>query len=153
MTSADVYIRQETVVSIAINTVLSLAFFLLVFGRHGPVTVWGAGNYVFDFAAQGFMIALMATLVPGALAVKALRAGKVAPVPPPPRLPANLVLCAVLLGVIGAAIGVLGASAILSLVQLTHLSWWPALTAKLIFGAALAAVVTPIGLRAALIAR
>lgn len=153
MTSADGYIRQETMVSIAINTVLSLAFFLLVFGRHGPVIVWGAGNYVFDFAAQGFMIALMATLAPGTIAARALRAGKVAPVAAPLRLPANLVLRAVLLGAIGAAIGVLGSSAILSLAQLTHLSWWPALITKLIFGAALAAAVTPIGLREALIVR
>jgi hypothetical protein len=91
MTTAA-YIRRETGVSMVINAVLTLAFFLIVFGRSGPVPVWGVGAYVFDFVPQGFMIGLMGSLVPGALAGKARRAGKVAALGVASPWPANLVL-------------------------------------------------------------
>ncbi|QOV93645.1 hypothetical protein [Novosphingobium sp. ES2-1] len=58
------YIRRETAVSIAVNVALSAAFFIAVFGTGRDVPVWSVGGYVFDFAPQGFMIGLMATLVP-----------------------------------------------------------------------------------------
>jgi hypothetical protein len=38
------YIRRETLVSIAINTTLSLVFFAAVFGFGGAVPVWGVGH-------------------------------------------------------------------------------------------------------------
>jgi hypothetical protein len=58
------YIRRETAVSIAINVALSATFFIAVFGTGRDVPVWSVGGYVLDFAPQGFMIGLMATLVP-----------------------------------------------------------------------------------------
>ena len=68
--SHTAYIRRETLVSMVINGVLSLAFFIAVFGRTSPVALWGMGHWVFDFIPQSFMIALMSTLVPGALTAK-----------------------------------------------------------------------------------
>ncbi|NBC35954.1 hypothetical protein GTZ99_05225 [Novosphingobium sp. FSY-8] len=146
------YIARETRVSIAINTVLSLVFFVAVFGLSGPVMVWGAGHYVFDFGPQAFMIGLMATLVPGALAAKARRSGNVEAYPTPSRLPRLLMVRALLLGAASAVAAVALAAAVLMLAGATQLPLIPALAAKLVFGAALAAYITPIGLKAALAA-
>jgi hypothetical protein len=152
MTDSASYIRRETGISIVINTVLSLVFFLAVFGTSGAVPVWGMGHYVFDFGPQAFMIALMATLVPGALAGKALRSGKVAAYAGHSRLPRSLWQRALLLAVVSAIAAVAGAAAILALLGLAELPYAPALAAKLGFSAALATAVTPAALRAALIA-
>jgi hypothetical protein len=77
------YIRRETLVSIAINTTLSLVFFAAVFGFGGGA---GMGRAIcFRFRAASFMIGLMSMLVPGILAGRAL--GKVAPYRGRPMLP------------------------------------------------------------------
>lgn len=90
------YIRKETLVSMAINGVLSAVFFLLVFGTAQTVLVWGAGNWVFDFLPQSFMITLMGTLVPGALTARRLKAGEIQPGGHASRLPQSLVLRALM---------------------------------------------------------
>lgn len=144
------YIRRETAVSVAINTALSLAFYLAVFGRSAPVPLWGLGAYVFDFVPQGFMIGLMATLVPSALARKALGQGRITASPPAPSSRQNLIGRALLFGAAGAGIGVGGAAAASALAGATTIGWGPGLLLKLAFGAALAARVTPLGLAATL---
>ncbi len=144
------YIRRETGVSIGINTALSALFFVLVFGRSGAVTVWGQGGYVIDFVPQGFMIGLMSVLVPGVLARKALAAGKIGGIQcastPLRRLGAR----AVIWGLLGAVAGVAGSAALFSFISLAQFAWLPALLVKLGFGAGLAAIATPAGLRAEL---
>jgi hypothetical protein len=147
------YIRRETAISIVINTVLSLGFFLLVFGSADAVPVWGVGAYAFDFVPQSFMIALMSTLVPGLLTASRLRAGAVGRLDAPSRWPAALVPRAILLAIVSVVVGAgLAALGLLAL-GADAVPWGPALAAKLVFGAALAAVITPIGLRAALASR
>jgi hypothetical protein len=141
------YIRRETCVSMAINTALTLAFFLAVFGRAGPVPVW---TWVRDFLPQGFMIALMATLVPGALAGKALRAGRLAPLDRAGPLPRNLFARALLLALASALAAAALAAAFAALTGLATLAYATALGIKLAFAAGLAALITPAGLRAAL---
>lgn len=147
------YIRRETRVSIVINTVLSALFFLAVFGNSASVPVWGSRGYVLDFGPQGFMIGLMATLVPGALARRALRSGTIDPVCGSTRMPRGLLLRGVSCGVAGAVAGIALSGAGLTLAGLAQLPWWPALLVKLAFGFVLAALITPAGLRAELIAR
>lgn len=145
------YIRRETGVSVVINAMLTLGFFLVAFGRDGaPVPVWGIGAYVFDFVPQGFMIGLMASLVPGALAGKALRSGKVAAVEAPSALPSGLVLRSLLMAMCGAAAGVAISAGLLAALGLDQLPWGAALAFKLVWAVALAVIVTPAGLRAAL---
>lgn len=145
------YIRRETGVSVVINTMLTLGFFLVAFGRSGaPVPVWGLGAYVFDFVPQGFMIGLMASLVPGALAGKALRSGRVAAVAAASPLPSGLLLRSLLMAVGGAAAGVAISGGLLFALGLGQLPWGGALAAKLVWAVALAMIVTPAGLRAAL---
>lgn len=150
MMDATRYIARETRVSIAINTGLSLAFFAGVLGFGAVLPVWGVGHYVFDFAPQGLMIGVMSMLVPGLLAGKARRAGKVAPWPGKAVLPRPLVPRAVLVGLASATAGVALAAGTLAALGLSALPLAVALGAKLGFGAALAAIVTPMGLRAAL---
>ena len=69
------YIRREILVSAVINGTFSALAFTLVFGGLEQVPLWGVGNWVFDFLLQGFMVALMATLVPGILARRKIKAG------------------------------------------------------------------------------
>lgn len=153
MTEPGAYIRRETTVSIVINTVLSLAFFLAAFGLVDPVPVWGIGAYAFDFVPQSFMIALMSTLVPGLLAARRLRAGAVGRLDAPSRLPAALVPRAILVAVAAVVVGAgLAALALMALGR-DSVPWMPGLVAKLVFGASLAAITTPLTLRAALASR
>lgn len=144
------YVRRETAVSIVINSALSALFFWLVFGGVDPVPVWGMGNWVFDFAPQSFMIALMSTLVPGALTAKAIRAGKIAPAGSPSRLPGGLVKRALLLALLSAAGGTLLVALCATASGVASISAMTGLVLKVGYGALLAIVVTPPGLRRAL---
>lgn len=146
----DAYIRQETLISVVINGVLSAVFFLLVFGLADSVAVWGVGNWVFDFLPQSFMITLMSTLVPGALTAKRLKAGILEPGSFATRLPRSLLLRALLLAVLAAAIGTALVAGLAALTGINELGLVPGLGIKVAYGIALGSVVTPIGLRAAL---
>lgn len=143
------YIVRETGISIAINATLTLAAFCALFGLPQRVPVWGLGHYVFDFLPQGFMIALMATLVPGALARRARRAGSVLPLDTPARgpVPAGLWARALLMAPCGALAGTAIFALALWLIGPESLPLAVAIAAKLVWAALLAAVVTPIGLK------
>jgi hypothetical protein len=54
-------ILRETIVSVLINTALSIVFFLVVFGIKAPIRL---GDMALDFLPQTFMVALMGTLIP-----------------------------------------------------------------------------------------
>ena len=105
----------------------------------------------------------MAALVPGILARNARRAGRVDAFPGSSSsgtsssgaspLPAGIALRALLCAVAGASAGVALSALILLVSGMQQLDWLPALLAKLAFGLALAAVVTPAGLRAELVSR
>lgn len=146
------FIRRETAVSIVVNVALSLFFFLLIFGVSAPATVGGVGGYIFDFVPQGFMIGLMATLVPAMIAKRALRLGKVSPLKGE-RTHARLALRAAAWGLAAAGIGSVIAATTTTALELSKIDWMPALAAKLVFGGLVALVVTPPGLRIALSAR
>lgn len=148
--ATDRHIRRETLVSVVINTLLSLAFFILVFGLGGPVDMWGAGNWVFDFIPQSFMVAFMSVMVPGILSQRKSSAGTLAPLPNNSRLPERLVFRALLLAVSSVIIGGTVVAMSVAIAGVLALAYPAALTLKLIYGAGLAAIVTPVGLRAAL---
>jgi len=150
--SHDAYIRRETMVSAVINAILSALFFWLVFRGVDPVPVWGMGNWVFDFVPQGFMIALMSTLVPGALTGRAIRSGRIAADGQANRLPGNLLARALLLAGAAAILGAGLVAAIMKLVGAEQLPPGTALLLKIVYGASLAILVTPPGLRRALAA-
>lgn len=148
--SARQAIRRETAISIVINMMFSLVFFYLIFGRTDPVPVWGSAAFAADLIPQSFMVALMATLVPGAIMGRKLRAGLVQPIASPSRLPRRRILRALILATVSVAVLAGAGSALLWLSGLTSIGWHAALLVKLAIGAAVAAAVTPAGLKAEL---
>ncbi|MBF7015318.1 hypothetical protein QUC32_26785 (plasmid) [Novosphingobium resinovorum] len=148
--ATETYIRRETRISVAINAAISLLFYVLVFGGRNPVNVWGAGQWVLDFLPQGFMIALMGTLVPGLLAARRLRAGSILPLGKQSPLPRNLALRGLLLALVSAFVCTGVVALTMRCAGPETLPAWAAASIKVALGALLAAIVTPIGLRSTL---
>lgn len=132
--NASGIILRETMVSIAVNGVLSLLFFLLAFGLEDPITLKALAT---DFFPQSFMIALMGTLVPS-LIVRRKLGGALKPI----------VRRSLLLAVAAAVLGGGGTFALCRIEPLHTLAPWTALAIKTAYGAALAAIVTPIAVGA-----
>lgn len=143
------YLRKEGALSIVINAVLSVAFFLAGFGFDPavPVRIAGMGGYALDFLPQSFMIALMSALVPGAITAARMRNGRIGGAPETTRaLVVRSLLTALVALVAGGAIAML----LRLIAGAALLPWSAALFVKIVYGAALAAAVTPFGLRQAL---
>jgi hypothetical protein len=75
MSSRTQYIVVETLISVAINTALSVGFVFLVFHGQSQVPPTGRHGIVADMAPQTFMVVLMSCLVPGLLTRRRLLAG------------------------------------------------------------------------------
>jgi hypothetical protein len=149
--SAARHIRQETTVGVVINALLSALFFWLVFGPVPIVPVPGIGAFAFDFLPQGFMIGLMATLVPGALTRRKLRAGGIAALHGTTRLPRSLPVRALLVALSTGLIGWGLATAALARLGLAALPWETALIIKIICGGVIGGIITAAGVRATLV--
>ncbi|HSI16832.1 MAG TPA: hypothetical protein VK980_03625 [Sphingomonas sp.] len=136
----------ETLISIAINTMISVCIAWLVFG--GPASV-ARRALVLDAAPQSFMIVLMSVVVPGVLTRRRMARGQIAPIAGPrPRysLAVRAIAMAMILAVAGVALhAVLLGSLTPQVWDLRHV-----ITLKATYGAALAAAVTPTMLRYAL---
>ena len=128
-------VLRETAISVAINTVLSILFFLAVFGLSAPVTARALGP---DFLPQALMVALMGSLVPGLLTARRSGAAK-----------APVVRRAILLAIGGLVVAGGGAWLVCSLSDRVF-DPVHAMLGKAIFGAGLAAIVTPVAVCAAL---
>lgn len=144
------YVRRETGVGVVMASVLTVLVFFAVFGGLAEIPTWGRSGWVFDFVPQSFMIALMGTLIPGVLAQRKLRAGVVMSLPGTMRLPRNLVVRALILAVVSAVLGTALVAAVAFAAQQESLAFPVALVLKVAYGALLAALITPLGLRAAL---
>lgn len=145
------YIATETAVSIVINVLISALFMVLVFGRSNDIELWGGHGLAVDFIPQTFMIAAMSVLVPTLLTRQRIKRGVLvrSPGERPPLL-ANLALRVVVIAV--ALTVALGAIAVLILdASWTRpLGFWEAFPMKLLYGALVALIATPIGLYIAL---
>lgn len=144
------YVRRETRVSVAINAVLSLVFYIMFFGISGPVAIGGIGGLAFDFIPQSFAITLMSALVPGALTIGKLARGRLAPQTGASGLPRSLWLRSLLLAAGAALTGAVVAGIVAMAWSSSMLEWRAGAAIKILYGALLAWVVTPIGLRATL---
>lgn len=140
------YIAIETAISAGINAGLSLAFTLLVFGGQGMLDL-SARAVLLDMLPQGFMVAFMATLVPTLLTRRRMAAGGVLPLPGAPVRPHYAVLRALAAGILAGAAGT-GLFALLGRHAIVPLAAFVA--AKPLYGALLAAIITPLALHAAL---
>jgi hypothetical protein len=131
-------IAREACVSFAINAVLSLAFFLGVFGLAVRSLTWGKPDALaFDFVPQSIAVALMSALVPAL--VMRRRLGLAVAV-------RAILIRAVAFAIAGAALGGLLAWA-------AQAGGWPpiaksaALAGKMIYGGLLGALITTLTLR------
>jgi hypothetical protein len=69
------YIYREMVISMAINTAISIGFVFLVFHGHQEVPLMGWRGAIADTGPQSFMVTLMSWLVPSVLTRRRLVAG------------------------------------------------------------------------------
>ncbi|MFD1949803.1 hypothetical protein ACFSGX_03350 [Sphingomonas arantia] len=129
-------VLRETLLSMAINVAITLAFFFAMFGLSGMIV---PRDFAFDFLPQSFMVALMGTIIPGVLIG---RKGK-APLQP-------IVLRALGLALASLAIG--GGGAYLLFANGAPIAPATGLAIKVIYSAVLSAIVTPIAVRGALAA-
>jgi hypothetical protein len=140
------YIMIETLISIAINTMISVCIAWLVFGGSASVA---RRALVLDAAPQSFMIVLMSVVVPGVLTRRRMARGQIAPIAGPrPRysLAVRAIATAMILAVAGVALHVVLLGSLTPQVwDLRHV-----IALKATYGAALAAAVTPTMLRYAL---
>lgn len=135
-------IRRETALSVVINIAISVAMFALVFGFSGPAAVRGPRGLAFDFLPQAFMVALMGSLVPAlvfASRQNVLPCVQFAKLSGKTAIAARAMLVAVVaaLALGGAALGVL---------YMTGMATMPPLAGagfKMLFGGAVALLVTP----------
>lgn len=139
--TARAYQARETAVSAVVSSAISAAFMFGVFGMAGSLPVPGMGNFAFDFVPQSGGIALMGCLVPSLLARNAIASGKVVtPLAQAPGISATI-RQSVLWAIAGLGIGAL-ASFVLAAGGMAAIGWLPALLIKIIYGAALGAIVT-----------
>jgi len=145
------YLAIETAVSGVVNAVLSIIFFLLVFGLSEAVPVAGNPGLVVDALPQTFMVVFMTTLVQTLLTRQRLRKGQLealdgrgAP------LPANLFVRALAIAIV--AVLAAGALHALLLPGLTPATWpfMTALAYKGVYGALVGMAVSRLILPAAL---
>lgn len=144
------YLRRETRLSIAINSVLSLLFYAIFFPAFDGVALGWSDGLGFDFVPQSFAITLMSVLVPGFLTQKRLNAGGIAPLPGESALPRALGWRALLFAITAAAFGAIVGATLALVARGVVVQWGVGAAVKIAYGAVLAAIVTPAGVRATL---
>lgn len=138
---------RETIVSALINGAISAGFFLAMFGFSGPVVIWGVGNFVFDFAPQGFAVAFFAAFVPSLILAKAMRSG-VAGGSAKSIIPTGRILLrAVAAGIFAMVVSLALWAGVLTLTGLDVLPAVPAFAMKVAYGLFLGGTVTFLVLR------
>lgn len=144
------YLRQETLISAAINCALSVAFTFLAFGGQARIG-WSA--LALDALPQSFAIALMATLVPTLLTRKRMRSGLIASLPTSGGRPRHNALLRALI----VALGTTAVAGVLHylLLPLGPVDWSFAavLAFKSLYGALLGAAIGHVAVRSTLAGR
>jgi len=148
----DEYVRTETRFSIVGSVLVTILFYMLVFGTGGRVPINGMGGYAFDFGPQSFMTALICTWLPGLITRKRIKSEHAAL--HGAQIGRHSVLftglyagLATLIVGGGCAVAVLRASGA------STIDWGLGLAIKCLFAAMVAMVITPFGLRRLLGAR
>ena len=144
------YVIVETIVGMAINVVLSGVFTWLFFHGRPTIAFAGAHGYGVDFFPQAFAIALMSVVVPTLLTRKRLNNEKIKRLDGADWFPAKLFVRAPLIAVtatlvLGGGLYVLGRDDLPQTATFSTL-----LSIKLVYGAVVALLVTPMALIAAL---
>lgn len=148
------YVLVETLISMAVNAAFSAGFAFLVFGGRAEIGLWGLDGLALDFAPQTFVIAMMSVLVPTALTRRRIKSGALAAGRgAPSRLPASLIVRALLVAIVATLLLGGAATAMLAATWSGPLTFGAVLPLKIIYGALVALAVTPLALRAAFLDR
>jgi len=149
------YIVGETVVSVIINSLLSLAFALAVSHGVSAMRLWGVPGMAFDFVPQVFMITFATTLAVTLATRARLRKSRISPIEGPlpgplGRAPKVAIIRALVFST--AAVVLIAPLSILvfGALQITALPTLTFVVFKVIYGAILAAMLAPFIARAAL---
>lgn len=145
------YVRNETLIAMLINSLLSAIFTLLVFGRREAIALWDVDGLALDFVPQTFLITLMTVVAATLLTRKRVHQQTIERLSgPPPRLPSNALLRALLFAITATVVFGGLATGVLALVWNGSASFAAIIIPKIFYGALIAALVAPIALRAAL---
>jgi hypothetical protein len=140
--AAGRFVARETMISAAVNAMLSAGFFFAVFGGSSAARVWGAGGLALDFLPQSFAVAFFATLMPSLLARRAMRQGRLVGPSRTRAGLASLLAVAILSGLVASLVGGGTWAAAFWASGLAAVPAVPALLVKVAYGAILGALVT-----------
>jgi hypothetical protein len=146
------YVLLETLISVFMNALLSACATWLASGGRESIALWGAAGLAIDFLPQSFMVGLMSALMPTVLTRKRRRAGNNISRWPgePASLPQHAFLRATLFAL---ATVVIAGGAVVLLLKLSGVDAYSLSSVfeiKTVYGAVVAAIVTPFALRAVL---
>lgn len=147
----EAFIRRETAISVVVNAAISAGICWLVFGGNAAAPIWSVPGIVADTVPQGFMVALMAALVPGLLARRAVARGLLDGSNATTTL--AIVRRAIVTGATSALVATAIIAALFAIARVDAVPFGEALVLKIVVGAAIAFVVTPRALRGALARR
>lgn len=139
-------VARETAISMVINAAISALMTWLVFG--GAAGGVARAAMVVDFVPQTFMVALMGSLVPSAIALRTIRRAAAGNLPAAPI--GGLILRCVLIALVATfLLGGVGALLAVALLD-AQIEFRALIVMKMLYGALVAAVLTPLALRRAL---
>ena len=146
------YVVKETAISVVINVLFSAGFMFLAFGRARFISLWGVHGLAVDFIPQTFMIIAMSILVPSLLARSRIQSGRISGALRKSAHPLLRTLgLRTLLMAVGLTIVIGGAAVLLlSFIWPGPSVFWTVFPYKLAYGAIVAAIATPLGLKLAL---
>lgn len=151
------YIRNETLPSIAANTVIGIAAAWLAFGaREVVVLIGGPGSLLFDAIPHTFGASVMSALIPSLITRKRRSKGKLSIMPDPERsailnrLPRNLFLRVLVIGIVSCLVGTALHGLVLPLVGSSTWPFQTVLIFKAGYSVLIALLVTPVAVYAVL---
>jgi len=152
------YIRIETIISVVFNTVISVIFALVASQGVARVPMWGVTGMAVDFVPTVVMITLVTTIIETLLAGKRVRAGTIEALPPEAGgwlawAPQNAILRGLVYALLAALVVIPVTVGLLALLGVDGMDTKLFIPFKAIYGAALAALITPHIVRAALARR
>lgn len=144
------FIATQTIAGAVLGVVVGGAFAWGVFGGAAAVPLWGPRGLALDLAPTSFMITLMTCLALTLLTRRQVRAGHLRHAPARTRLPRALVLRAPLVAIVATLATVAPTVAVLAMLWTADWSFTATLLFKMAYSAAVAVLVTPPIIRAAL---
>lgn len=141
------YIRKETLINAVVNTVISAFFVWVAFRGLSAIPLWGNPGLALDLVPTCVAITLVSAMVLTLTTRARLKRGRVAPLTPARGpaawLPGNVIVRALTSAIVVTIIAVPVSVAALKLVGADGASFNQVLIFKIVYGAALSALISP----------